>query len=169
MVTPIEDGRGAITPPVSKQVVPRAGEGKRGEDGYFGYLLRQAAGAYRYRMEATLADLGITQPQFAVMAMLSAYPGLSNADLARAALLTPQTLSVIVANLEKAGTIVKRRHASNERIRQLELSEKGEALYAVARGRVRLLEADLASGYSEAEQKIIRHWLAAVTAGTPEG
>lgn len=119
-------------------------------------------------MEAALADLGITQPQFAVMAMLGAYPGLSNADLARAALLTPQTLSVIVANLEKAGMIVKRRHASNERIRQLELSEKGEALYAEARSRVRLLEVDLAAGYSEDEQKIVRRWLAAVTAGTPD-
>lgn len=120
-------------------------------------------------MEATLADLGITQPQFAVMAMLSAYPGLSNADLARAALLTPQTLSVIVANLERAGTIVKRRHATNERIRQLELSEKGKALYAEARARVRLLESDLAAGYSEAEQKIVRRWLTGITAGAAEG
>lgn len=120
-------------------------------------------------MEATLADLGITQPQFAVMAMLSAYPGLSNADLARAALLTQQTLSVIVTNLEKAGMIVKRRHATNERIRRLELSEKGKLLYIEARGRVRLLEADLVAGYSEGEQKIVRRWLAAVTAGAPEG
>ncbi|MFE0017097.1 MarR family winged helix-turn-helix transcriptional regulator [Mesorhizobium sp. NPDC059054] len=168
MATPI-DRRRAITRPDSTQPIPRAGEGRRGEDGYFGYLLRQAAGAYRYRMEATLADLGITQPQFAVMAMLSAYPGLSNADLARAALLTPQTLSVIVTNLEKAGTIVKRRHATNERIRQLELSEKGKALYAEARGRVRLLESDLAAGYSEAEQKIVRRWLTGITAGAAEG
>lgn len=169
MATPIEQGDGIITRTKPDKPIPRAGEGKRGEDGYFGYLLRQAAGAYRYRMEAALADLGITQPQFAVMAMLGAYPGLSNADLARTALLTPQTLSVIIANLEKAGLIVKRRHAANERIRQLELSEKGKTIYAEARGRVRLLEADLAAGYSQDEQKIVRRWLAAVTAGTRDG
>ena len=31
--------------------LPRPGEGKRGEEGYLGYLLRQAAGAYRTALE----------------------------------------------------------------------------------------------------------------------
>ena len=91
--------------------LPKPGEGKRGEKGYIGYLLRQAAGAYRHRVELALADLDVTPPQFSVLTMLAAYPGHSNADLARLALLTPQTVSVIVANLERAGSIVRRRHA----------------------------------------------------------
>lgn len=40
--------------------IPRPGEGKRGEAGYFGYLLRQASGAYRLRVERALADLEVT-------------------------------------------------------------------------------------------------------------
>ncbi len=87
--------------------IPAPGEGKRGEEGYLGYLLRQAAGAYRLRVERALSDLGVTPPQFATLTMLSAYPGLSNADLARLAVLTPQTVSVIVGNLEKAGALVR--------------------------------------------------------------
>ena len=66
--------------------IPAPGEGKRGEMGYLGYLLRQAAAAYRLKMERALADLDVTPPQFAVLTMLAAYPGHSNADLARVSL-----------------------------------------------------------------------------------
>ena len=41
--------------------------------------------------------------------MLKAYPGLSGADLARVALLTPQTVGVIIRNLERDGAIRKAR------------------------------------------------------------
>jgi hypothetical protein len=68
---------------------PPPGRGKRGEKGYLAYLLRQAQAATRLTLERALADLGVTPPQFAVLTMLKAYPGLSGADLARVALLTP--------------------------------------------------------------------------------
>jgi hypothetical protein len=64
---------------------PPPGHGKRGEGGYLGYLLRQAQAASRLAMERALADLGVTPPQFAVLTMLKAYPGLSGAELARVA------------------------------------------------------------------------------------
>lgn len=70
--------------------LPAPGEGKRGEAGHLGYLLRQAAAAQRLRMEQALADLPITAPQFALLTMLDAYPGSSNAELARLTLLTPR-------------------------------------------------------------------------------
>ena len=81
---------------------PPPGQGKRGEKGYLAYLLRQAQAATRLTLERALADLGVTPPQFAVLTMLKAYPGLSGADLARVALLTPQTVGVIIRNLERA-------------------------------------------------------------------
>jgi DNA-binding MarR family transcriptional regulator len=142
--------------------LPEAGEGKRGEQGYLGYLLRQAAGAYRHRMEKALADLPLTQPQFAVLTMLSAYPGHSNADLARIALLTPQTVSVIVANLEKAGLIMRRPHAIHGRIQHLDLTEAGRTLLSEARAHVQALEAELMSDLSPQETDIIKHWMVSV-------
>jgi DNA-binding MarR family transcriptional regulator len=105
---------------------PAPGEGKRGTEGYLGYLLRQAAVAYRTRLERALAELEVTQPQFAVLTMVAAYPGLSNADLARLSLLTPQTVSVIVANLKRSGLLASQPHAVHGRIRQLALTSRGE-------------------------------------------
>jgi DNA-binding MarR family transcriptional regulator len=147
--------------------IPAPGEGKRGEDGYMGYLLRQAAGAHRLRLERALADLGVTQPQFAVLTMLAAYPGLSNADIARLALLTPQTVSVIVANLERAGSLVRKPHAVHGRIQHLDLSDSGTALLKTCRERVHALERELVRDLSGEEERTVRRWLVAVaTAGS---
>ncbi|WP_323123660.1 MarR family winged helix-turn-helix transcriptional regulator [Burkholderia alba] len=142
--------------------IPAIGEGKRGEAGYLGYLLRQAHAASRLTMERTLADLGVTPPQFMVLTMLSAYPGLSGADLARLALLTPQTVSVIVANLEKRGAIARRPHAVHGRIQQIEMSDEGRALLARCRERVRRLDAQLRDGLTDDEERAIRRWLVRV-------
>ncbi|SER08945.1 DNA-binding transcriptional regulator, MarR family [Faunimonas pinastri] len=145
--------------------VPEAGEGKRGEGGYLGYLLRQAAAAYRNRAERALSDLGLTQPQFSVLTMVTAYPGLSNADVARLSLLTPQTANVIVVNLEKSGAIRRTPHAVHGRIQQIEVTEHGAALLAVARERIQALEGELTDDMPPDEERIVRKWLVGVAEG----
>ncbi|MGT2464341.1 MarR family winged helix-turn-helix transcriptional regulator [Mesorhizobium atlanticum] len=149
--------------------IPSAGEGKRGEPGYLGYLLRQAAGAYRLKVERALDEYGVTQAQFAALTMISAYPGLSNADLARLAVLTPQTVSVIVGNLEKAGSLVRRPHAVHGRIQHLDLTDSGRGLLKKCRERVYRLEGELTASLSAEEERVVRRWLVAVaTADAPQ-
>lgn len=148
--------------------VPDVGQGKRGEQGYLGYLLRQASAAHRLRLERALSPLDATPPQFLVLTMLGAYPGLSNADIARLTMLTPQTVSVIVANLERAGAVTRKAHAVHGRIQELGLSEAGKTLLARCREAVRDAEQHLSDGLSEADERVIRRWLVAV-AVEPKG
>ncbi len=148
--------------------IPQPGEGKRGEDGYLGYLLRQAAGAYRARADRRLADLGLTQPQFSALTMLAAYPGLSNADLARLSMLTPQTVNVIVANLEKNGALSRRPHAVHGRIQQIDLTERGQTLLAAAKQRMQGLEEAVAHGLSPSEERSLRRWLVRLATAAAE-
>lgn len=145
--------------------LPEAGEGKRGEDGHFGYLLRQAANAHRTRVEQALGDLRITHPQFSVMTMLDAYPGHSNADLARLALLTPQTMSVIVANLLKSGIAERRAHEVHGRIQQLGLTDQGRQLLSRAKTLVYALEEDMLADVPPDARAIIKQWLVRVAKG----
>ncbi len=142
--------------------IPAPGEGKRGESGHLGYLLRQAGAANRLRMERALADLGVTPPQFVVMTMIGAYPGVSNADLARLAVLTPQTVSVIVGNLDKAAIIERQPHPVHGRIQNIALTQAGKALLAQCRERVQQNEARLRAALTEAEEQVIRRWLVAL-------
>ncbi|MFC3110569.1 MarR family winged helix-turn-helix transcriptional regulator [Undibacterium arcticum] len=146
----------------SKAAVPAVGEGKRGEQGHIGYLLRQAGAAHRLRMERALSDLAVTLPQFSVLTMLAAYPGASGADLARLSLLTPQTMSVIVSNLERNGAVSRRAHAIHGRIQQIEVTEAGRQLLAKCRARVKSVEKDLLAGISQSDEQIIRRWLVTV-------
>jgi DNA-binding MarR family transcriptional regulator len=163
--------RGGDIAPAAKALPrpPLPGEGRRGEQGYLGYLLRQAQGAARLTLERALGDLGVTLPQFVVLTMLKAYPGLSGADLARVALLTPQTAGVIIRNLERDGAIVKTPHPVHGRILQWTLTAHGMELLSKCRRHAQALERRLAAGMSERELATIRRWLAKVAADLQEG
>jgi DNA-binding MarR family transcriptional regulator len=143
---------------------PPPGTGKRGEQGYLAYLLRQAQAATRLAMERALADLGVTSPQFVVLTMLKAYPGLSGADLARVALLTPQTVGVIIRNLERDGAIRKAPHPVHGRMLQWTLTRRGADLLDRCRRHAQTIERRLAAGFSPTAQAIIRRWLAKIAA-----
>jgi DNA-binding MarR family transcriptional regulator len=143
---------------------PPPGRGKRGEQGYLAYLLRQAQAATRLTMERALADLGITPPQFAVLTMLKAYPGLSGADLARVALLTPQTVGVIIRNLERDGVIRKTPHAVHGRVLQWTLTRRGGTLLAKCRRPVHALDRRLKQGLGAKAQATVRRWLSKIAA-----
>ena len=143
---------------------PPPGQGKRGEQGYLAYLLRQAQAATRLAMERALADLGVTSPQFVVLTMLRAYPGLSGADLARVALLTPQTVGVIIRNLERDGAIRKTPHPVHGRVLQWTVTRRGAALLDKCRRHAHAIERRLAAGLSAKAQAAIRRWLAKIAA-----
>lgn len=143
-------------------VPPPAGEGKRGESGYLGYLLRQAQAAARLTLERALSELGATVPQFVVLTMLKAYPGLSGAELARVALLTPQTVGVIIGNLERDGAIRKTPHPVHGRRLQWTLTPRGATLLDGCRKRALALERRLAADLTPTTERAVRQWLTRV-------
>jgi len=147
---------------------PPPGQGKRGEQGYLAYLLRQAQAATRLSMERSLASLGVTPPQFVVLTMLRAYPGLSGAELARVALLTPQTVGVIIRNLERDGAIAKTAHPVHGRVLQWTLTRRGAGLLEKCRRHAQALERRLAAGLNAKSQVMVRRWLSKIATDLQE-
>lgn len=160
-----------VTKPAAVRPVilpPPPGQGKRGEQGYLAYLLRQAQAASRLSMERSLASLGVTTPQFVVLTMLRAYPGLSGADLARVALQTPQTVGVIIRNLERDGAIAKTPHPVHGRILMWTLTRHGTRLLDNCRRRALAQERRLAAGLNASSQRIVRRWLSKIATDLQE-
>ena len=155
----VRTGKSAVATTLA---VPKVGEGKRGEEGYLAYLLRQGAGAVRLRLERALADLGVTYPQFLVLTMLDSYPGASGADIARLALLTPQTVHGIVTNLERAALVARAAHPVHGRVQTLALTPGGRTLLLRCKKRAVDLDASLSVGLSREDEEIIRRWLVAL-------
>lgn len=111
-----------------------------------GFALKQAQQALRTRMDAELRQIGLTTPQYAVLAYLKVEPGASNAALARQAFITPQTMQAILVTLEKSGFIKRTPHPEHGRVQKTELTPSGDqALKAaseiVAEAEKRLVDA----------------------------
>lgn len=91
--------------------------------------------------------------------MVSAYPGSSAADIARITVLAPQTISLIVANLEKAGRLERRQIPSHGRVQRMELTQEGKALLAKCRERAQSVEARLVQNLDADQERVVRRWL----------
>jgi DNA-binding MarR family transcriptional regulator len=140
-----------------------------GENGDIAALLRQAASAHRLTEERLLADLGVTPPQLAALTLIGANPGFLAADLARSARLTPQTVSLIVANLRRAELVREDDSpaSSASRARPLALTPKGESVLRMGRERVEAASARLIEGMRGKRERALRRWLAGVALGLP--
>ncbi len=120
--------------------------------GRVGYRLKQAQNALRTRMDELLRPSGITAPQYAVLTALALAPGRSNAELARAAFVTPQTMQGIVANLERAGLLARAPDPSHGRILRTTLTAKGRAALGRAHAATDAAEAAMLAGLNKAER-----------------
>ena len=141
---------------------PPPGQGKRGEQGYLAYLLRQAQAATRLTMERALAEPRRDHAAIRRADDAAAYPGLSGADLARVALLTPQTVGIIIRNLERDGAIRKTPHPIHGRVLQWTLTRRGRTLLDKCRRHVMALERRLAAGLGARAELTVRRWLSKI-------
>lgn len=90
-----------------------------------GYLVKLVQQLLRQHLDNGLRELGLTAPQYAVLTAIERAPGISNAELARLAFLTPQTMQGILVNLEKLGMIERRPAPDHGRVLRSELTSPG--------------------------------------------
>jgi DNA-binding MarR family transcriptional regulator len=90
-----------------------------------GYLLKRAQAALHAGMAGALHEHGATLSQYAVLSALDEEPGLSNADLARRAFVTPQTMNQVLRELEDKGWVTRHPHPGHARILQADLTQAG--------------------------------------------
>src|SRR5262245_13286263 len=135
------------------------GEGFRGSEGRLGYLLVQAHHAFASAMEAALQDSGLTRPQFGTLSVVVAEPGLSAADLARAVMVTPQAVNLLVNGLERDGLVERRPHPTHGRILEIHPTAEGRRRLRAASPIVTALEDHIAEGLSDRQLASIKQWL----------
>ena len=124
-----------------------------------GYVLKVAQQSLRLAMDTAMRDLGVTAPQYAVMRFLDESPGMSGADLARRAFVTPQTMNRIIFNLDEAGMIERAPDTKSGRALNTRLSPAGRRLLRRCRERVDAVENTMLSGLTTAEREQLRDLL----------
>jgi DNA-binding MarR family transcriptional regulator len=107
------------------------------------YLVGRLDRAIRNRLSEVLAPFALSVPQFTTLSVLKRRPGLSNAQLARRALILPQSMIQVIINLEERGLVQRSPDPNHNRILQTHLTALGERLLEGAEQATRKLETQL--------------------------
>jgi DNA-binding MarR family transcriptional regulator len=120
-------------------------------DQRIGMVLKRAEQALLSAKSAALKPAGLTLAQYVALAELERQPAITGAALARACLVTPQAMMVVLKALEDQGLISRASHPRHPNVLELHLTDPGrEALHA-GRKRVEPLERRVLDAFSPAE------------------
>ncbi len=114
-----------------------------------GYLIKRAQSVLHDAMVDALGPTGLTVTQFAVLTALEELPGLSNADLARRAFVTPQSMHAVLQELESRRLLVRHAHPQHGRVLQAELTAGGRATLQEAADAVDAVEEQMLGKLSD--------------------
>ena len=105
---------------------------------------------------AALREVDLTVPQYSALYQLALNPdGMSAAQLARGAYVSPQTMTGIVAKLEEKGLITRLPAPVHARVLVARLTDPGLALLREAARRAVAIERDVAAEFTDDEFKTL--------------
>ena len=112
------------------------------------YLLGRVDRGVRAELKERLRAYGLSVPEYTTLSVLQTRPGLSNAQLARRSLITPQSMNQVVAALERRGLIERTPDPAHQRILRTTLTRAGEKLLDELAGMVTALEDEILADLS---------------------
>ena len=138
-------------------------------DPRFVYLIGRADRGLRKVLDETLSALDLTTPEYTAMSVLARRPGLSNAQLARRSLISPQSMIHVISRLEERSLVKRKTDPSHGRILRAQLTKRGERLLSKANERVGAAEEGILADLSQHERAIVRDALAKVVSRLRDG
>ncbi|MES1248497.1 MAG: MarR family transcriptional regulator [Actinomycetota bacterium] len=107
------------------------------------YLVGRLDRVLRRRLGEALEPHRLSLPEYTTLSVLQARGGLSNAQLARRSLITPQATNEVLKRLEERRLVRRRPDPEHGRIRPAELTAAGERLLRSADAAVDAVEREL--------------------------
>ena len=118
-----------------------------------GLVIKRAEQALIAEKTRVLQEFHLTVPQYAVLLVLRQTSEASAAQLARACLVTPQTMATVLTNLEGKGLIERAVSPLHQRVRVAQLTAKGTDLVRRADPAVLAVERRLAAAFTADERE----------------
>src|ERR1700755_826228 len=115
-----------------------------------GWLLKRAQDELDSAMTAALHGRGPPVAESAGLPALADAPGMSNADLARRAYVTPQTMNQVLRELERRGWVSRHPHPGHGRLLHAELTGPGQRVLGACHREVDAVEERMLAGLSAA-------------------
>ncbi len=126
------------------------------------YLVGRINQGVRRELQRRLAKHELSVPDLTVLSVLQRRPGLSNAQLARRSLITPQAMNDVVARLERRELVERRVDPSHRGILLTRLTPAGHGMLRRVRPIVDGLQEELLQDVPAAEREVVVRGLASV-------
>lgn len=134
-----------------------------------GYLVARVDRMIRVRMAETLDPFGLTIPQYTVLSVIARRSGLSNAQLARRAYVSPQAMHQVIRGLEQDGLVVRTSSPDHGKIRPAALTRRGEAVLTGCDEAVDELEREMFGSLGAGGRSDLRRLLESCVAASVAG
>ena len=128
------------------------------------FEINETARALRRVFDQRAAAVGVTRPQWRVLARMKREPNLRQVELAERLDMEPITLCRIVDRLEEAGLVERKPDPADRRAWRLELTEKATPLVKQLRGLAHDFAVEAMEGIEEPELRKLQQQLAAIRA-----
>ncbi|MFJ9691559.1 MarR family winged helix-turn-helix transcriptional regulator [Kitasatospora sp. NPDC101183] len=129
-----------------------------------GHAVKRAEQALIAEKSRALRTVDLTVPQYVALLVLQQSSGMSGAQLARECMVTPQTMTTILTNLENKGLISREPSSVHQKVLVTRLTRSGRALAKKADTLALGVEQRLTDALSAAEQAQLRDLLDRSTA-----
>ena len=116
------------------------------------YLIGRVDRVVRREIDRVVKAHGLSAAQYTTLSVLARRSGLSNAQLARRALVSSQSMNEVLLALERRGLVSRRAHPAHGRIRQTRLTAKGRKTLALCDAEVGDVESTMVSGLSRQDR-----------------
>jgi DNA-binding MarR family transcriptional regulator len=133
------------------------------------YLVGRLDRLLARRLTLALAPLGLSLPEYTTLSVLGGSDGLSNAQLARRSLITPQAMNEVLRGLEERGLVLRRPGASRGRVRPAQLTAAGRRALAAGDAATAGVEESLVVAVPAARREMLRELLEMALRGLAEG
>jgi DNA-binding MarR family transcriptional regulator len=131
--------------------------------GRLGETIKRAEQAVATEKTSVLREFDLTVPQYTVLLALSFTQGASGAQLARLCLVTPQTMTTVLSNLEAKGLVQRMPSSVHLKVLVTTLTRTGKALLKKADAKVRAVEERLDGAFDPDERTTLLELLTRAT------
>ena len=120
-----------------------------------GRVLKRAEQALLRAKSSALKPAGLTLAQYVALAELHQQPGITGASLARASLVTPQAMMVVLKSLDEQGLIARSPHPRHPNVLELHITAAGREALEEGRQRVEPVERRVVDAFSAEELDVL--------------
>jgi DNA-binding MarR family transcriptional regulator len=119
------------------------------------YAVGRVNQGIRRELRRRLTEWDLSVPELTALSILDRRPGLSNAQLARRTMVTPQSMIEILAVLESRGLVRRTVDPDHARILRAQLTREGTSVLTAAASAIQDIEAEILRDVPESQRQMV--------------